>query len=55
MPNKMIPFPYQNKITHSDFCYSGIYYSSKDRQSESLFLFHFFYFYYGSIRTHGVA
>ena len=42
MPNKMIPFPYEIKITHSDFCYYGIHYSSKDRHSGSLFLFHFF-------------
>ena len=37
MPNKMIPFPQQLKITHFDFCYYSIYYSSKDRHSESLF------------------
>ena len=42
MPNKMIPFPYEIKITHSDFCYNGIYYSNKDGQSGSLFLFYFF-------------
>ena len=42
MPNKMIPLPCEIKITHSDFCYHGIYYSIKDRQSGSLFLFHFF-------------
>ena len=30
MPNKMIPFPYGIKITHSDFSYCGIYYSNKD-------------------------
>ena len=42
MPNKMIPFPTEIKITHSDFCYYGIYYSNKDRHSGSLFLFYFF-------------
>ena len=42
MPNKMIPFSYEIKITHSDFCYYGIYYSKKDRHSGSLFLFYFF-------------
>ena len=41
MPNKMIPFPHKIKIT-PDFCYYGIYYSKTDRQSRSLFLFHFF-------------
>ena len=41
MPNKMIPFPYEIKITHSDFCYFGIFYSNKDRQSGSLFLIYF--------------
>ena len=40
----MIPFPYELKITHSDFCYYGIYYFNKDRQSGSLFLFYFFIF-----------
>ena len=55
MPNKMIPFPYQIKITHFDFCYHSIYYSNKDRQSGSLFLFYSFYVYYYGIRTPGVA
>ena len=41
MPNKMIPFSYEIKITHSDFCYYGIYYSNEDRHSGRLFLFHF--------------
>ena len=53
MPNKMIPFPYEIKITHSDFCYYGIYYSNKDRHSGSLFLFYYFYHY--GIRMHGEA
>ena len=39
MSNKMISFPYEIKITHFDFGYYSIYYSSKDRQSGSLFLF----------------
>ena len=38
MPNKMIPFPCEIKITYCDFCYYGIYYSNQDRQSGSLFL-----------------
>ena len=42
MPNKMIPFPYEIKITHSEFCYYGIYYSIKDRQSGNLFSFYRF-------------
>ena len=42
MPNKMIPFPYEIKLTHSDFCYDGIYCSNKDGHSGSLFLFYFF-------------
>ena len=33
MPSKMIPFPYEIKITHPDFCYNGIYYSNKQRWS----------------------
>ena len=41
MPSKMIPFPYKTKITHSGFCYYGIYYSNTDRQGGS-FLFYFF-------------
>ena len=43
MPNEMIPFPYEIKITHSDICY---------RHSETSL---FFYFYYYGIKTHGVA
>ena len=43
MLNKMIPFPCEIKITHSDFCYYSIYYSDKDRHSASLFLFNFFF------------
>ena len=39
MPNKMIPFSYEKKITQSGFCYYGIYYSNKDRQSGSLSYF----------------
>ena len=39
MPNKMIPFPYEIKISHSDFCYYGIYYSNKDKHSGSLFFY----------------
>ena len=54
MHKKMIPFPYEIKIAHSDFCYCSIYYSNKDWQSGSLFIL-FFYFYYYVIRTHGVA
>ena len=42
MPNKMIPFPYEIKITHSEFCYYGIYYSNNDRQSGSLFFILFY-------------
>ena len=42
MPNKMIPFPYEIKITQSDFCCYGIYYSIKFRRIGSLFLFDFF-------------
>ena len=42
MLNKMISFPYEIKIAHSDFCCFGIYYSIKLRQSGSLFLFCFF-------------
>ena len=42
MPNEMIPFPYEIKITHSDFCCCGIYYSNKDRHGGSVFLFYFF-------------
>ena len=43
MPDKMIPFPYEIKVTYSDFCYYGIYCSNKDRHSGSLFfLFNFF-------------
>ena len=38
MPNKMIPFPYEIKITHSDFCYYDIYFSNKECYSGSLFL-----------------
>ena len=38
MLNKMIPFHYEIKITHSDFCYYGIYYSNKNRVEA------FFYF-----------
>ena len=38
MPNKMIPFPCEIKITPSDFCYYGIYYSNEDRHSGSLFI-----------------
>ena len=30
MPNKMVLFPYEIKITHSDFCYYGIYYPNKE-------------------------
>ena len=44
MPNKIIPFPYEIKIAHSNFCYYGIYYSNKDRRSGNLFLFYFFIF-----------
>ena len=55
MPNKIIPCPYEIKLTHSDFCCYGFYYSYEDRQCRSLFLFYFFYFYYYGIRTHGVA
>ena len=53
MPNEMIPFSFEIKITHSYFCYYGIYYSNKDGQNESLFLIYFFYYY--GIRMHGVA
>ena len=42
MPNEMIPFSFEIKITHSYFCYYGIYYSNKDGQNESLFLIYFF-------------
>ena len=55
MPNKIIPFPYEIKITHSDFCYYGIYYSNKDRHSGSLFFILFFCLYYYDIKTHGAA
>ena len=55
MPNKMIPFPNEIKLTHSDFCYYVIYYSNKDKQSGSIFFILFFYFYYYGIRTLGVA
>ena len=41
MPNKMIPFPYEIKITHSDLRYNGIFYSIKNRRSGSLFIFYF--------------
>ena len=37
----MIPFPYDIKITYSDFYYYGIYYSNKDRHSGSLFVVFF--------------
>ena len=55
MHKKTIPFPYEIKITHSDFCNYSIYYSNKDRRSGSLFILLFFYFYFYGIRTHGVA
>ena len=42
MSNKMIPFPNELKITHSDFFYYGIYYFNKDRHSRSLFCYIFF-------------
>ena len=43
MSSKTIPFPYEIKITHSEFCYYGtIYYFNKDRRSGNLFLFLFF-------------
>ena len=54
MPNKMIPFRYEIKITYSDFCCYDIYYSNKDRQSESFCILFFYFFYYG-IKTHGAA
>ena len=54
MPNKMIPFPYDKKITHFDFCYYGIYYSDEDRQSGSLFYFIFLFLLLWH-RTHDVA
>ena len=38
MPNKMVTFPYEVKITHSDFCFYDIYYSNKDCHGGSLFL-----------------
>ena len=42
MPNKMIPFPDEIKITtHSHCCYYGIYSSNKDKQSASIFYFIF--------------
>ena len=44
MPNKMIPFPYEIKITHSDFCCYSIYCTiliEIDR-AEAFFLFYFF-------------
>ena len=41
MPDKMIPFPYEIKVTQSDFCHYGIYYSNKDRHIGSLFYFIF--------------
>ena len=55
MPYKITPFSYEIKITQFDFCYYGIYYSNKDRHSESLFFTLFFYFYYNGIKTHGMA
>ena len=44
MPSKMIPFAFEIKITHFDFCYYGIYYSDKDRHNGSFFYL-IFYFY----------
>ena len=55
MPNKMIPFPYEIKVSHSDFCYCSIRYSNKDKHSASLFFILFFYFSFYNIRTRGVA
>ena len=36
MPNKMIRIPYEIKITHSDLCSYGIYYSTKEVASITL-------------------
>ena len=55
MPNEMILFSPEIKITHSDFCYYGIYYSNKDRRSGDLILFLFFISILMALRTHGVA
>ena len=55
MPNKMIPFLFEIKITHSDFCFYGIYYSDKERQSGTFFLFYFIISIFIGIRTHCVA
>ena len=52
MPNKMISFPYEVKITHSDFCYYGIYYGVLIKIDT---VQAFFYFWYYGIRMHGVA
>ena len=50
MLNKIIPFPYEKKITPSDFSEYGIQYSNKDKQSGSFFYFIFHFYYYGSGR-----
>ena len=55
MPNKMISFPYEIKITHSVFCYYMVFtILLKTDKVEAPFIL-FFYFYYYDIRTHGVA
>ena len=57
MPNKMIPFSYEIKITHSDFCCYGtvlITILIKIDAVEAFFDFILYFYYYG-IKTHCVA
>ena len=52
MPNKMIPFPYEIKITHSDFCYYFVF--TIVIKIDRVEAFFFFFNYYG-IKRHGVV
>ena len=54
MPNKMIPFPHEIKITRPDFCYYVVYYSNKDRQWKPFNFIFLSIIIYGS-KTHGVV
>ena len=51
----MIPFPYEIKLAHSDFCYYMVFTILIKTDRVEAFFILFFYFYYYGIRTHGVA